>query len=237
MKRFVGLFLGFTMAVLSIVGWGRHSVSQPLQPDSVIFQNLTSNTSTCELVSRIENDKILEVEFPPACLDEKLRLSNFIEIARQQVNEDETIPLNVKNIRYNLIDEGIRILANLEIDYPVLGLVDFEVSQQVLANLTDGALDLKTGETEVDIDVPFFEDNDLGGLVNQVVDYQLTIFNQKSLQDFLSDTGLDERIASETDLSVEAVQFITKAVEQDVSARITEDAVILSIRFYQDVDR
>ncbi|PPT07115.1 hypothetical protein CKA32_002237 [Geitlerinema sp. FC II] len=230
MKRSVGWLLGFALTLLLMWGWGHRGDSQTPTPTQILLDEL----SDCELVDRIEDERILEVEFPPACLDEKLRLYKFLDVAKQQVNDNENVPLVIENLRYQLIDEGVRIRGNLAIDYPVVGLVDFEVSQTVFADLTHGALNLRAGETQVRVDVPFFESNDLGGLVNQIVDTQLTIFNQKSLQDFLSDTGLDERIAEETDLSVEAVNFIAKAIEPNVSARITEDAVILSVRFYPE---
>ncbi|MGC9504865.1 hypothetical protein [Baaleninema sp.] len=234
MKRSVGWWFGFAftfaLTVLLMWGWGHRGYSQTPTPAQILLEEF----SDCELVDRIEDEKILEVEFPPACLDEKLRLYQFIDLAKQQVNQNEIFPLIVKDLRYRLIDEGVQIRGNLEIDYPVVGLVDFEVSQTVFAELLQGALNLRAGETQVRVDVPFFESNDLGGLVNQIVDTQLTIFNRKSLQDFLSDTGLDERIAEETDLSVEAVNFIAKAVEPNISAKITEEALILSVRFYPE---
>lgn len=235
MKRYLWWMLAGLVAVVLVVT-PRLKTTAAVSSADLVVQLFGDNTATCQLVSRVENDNLLEVEFPPPCLDEKLRLDRAIEQVKQQVNDNELMPLKVEAINYRLIDEGIRVLAELEIDYPVVGLVDFELSQQVFVSLTDGALDLRSGETEVNVNVPFFADNDLSGLLRQVVDTQLSIFNQKSLQDFLNDTSLDRRIADESGLSVEAVNFIAQSVQKNMSARIDEDAVILSIRFPDSED-
>lgn len=183
----------------------------------------------CELRSRIEDETHLEIEFPRPCLDQKLHLDRFLDQARQDINNDEFFPFTIRRMRYQLLNEGFRILGNLAMDYPVIGLVDFELSQTVFVNLNQGSLNMEAGETQVRVNVPFIESNDLSPLLNQMVNTQLQIFNQKRLQDFLQDTELDQRMAEETGLTVEAINFLVQSTQDHFSAQITEDSVIVSI--------
>jgi hypothetical protein len=183
----------------------------------------------CELRSHIEDETHLEIEFPRPCLDQKLHLDRFLDQARQDINNDEFFPFTIRRMRYQLLNEGFRILGNLAIDYPVIGLVDFELSQTVFVNLNQGSLNMEAGETQVRVNVPFINSNDLSPLLNQMVNTQLQIFNQKQLQDFLQDTELDQRMAQETGLTVEAINFLVQSIQDQFSAQITEDSVIVSI--------
>ncbi|OAB58599.1 hypothetical protein AY600_06350 [Phormidium willei BDU 130791] len=183
----------------------------------------------CELRSHIEDETHLEIEFPRPCLDQKLHLDRFLDQARQDINNDEFFPFTIRRMRYQLLDDGFRILGNLAIEYPVIGLVDFELSQTVFVNLNQGSLNMEAGETQVRVNVPFINSNDLSPLLNQMVNTQLQIFNQKRLQDFLQDTDLDQRMAQETGLTVEAINFLVQGIQDQFSAQITADSVIVSI--------
>lgn len=188
----------------------------------------------CELRSQIEDETHLAIEFPRPCLDQKLHLDRFLDQARTDINNDEFFPFNIRRMRYQLVDDGFRILGNLAIEYPVIGLVDFELSQTVFVNLNQGSLNVEAGETRVRVNVPFIRSNDLSPLLNQMVNTQLRIFNQKRLQDFLQDTDLDQRMAEETGLTVEAINFLVQGIQDHFSAQITADSVIVSIDVADD---
>ncbi len=190
----------------------------------------------CELRSQIEDETHLAIEFPRPCLDQKLHLDRFLDQARTDINNDEFFPFNIRRMRYQLVDDGFRILGNLAIEYPVIGLVDFELSQTVFVNLNQGSLNVEAGETRVRVNVPFINSNDLSPLLNQMVNTQLRIFNQKRLQDFLQDTDLDQRMAEETGLTVEAINFLVQGIQDHFSAQITADSVIVSIDVADDED-
>lgn len=190
----------------------------------------------CELRSQIEDETHLAIEFPRPCLDQKLHLDRFLDQARTDINNDEFFPFNIRRMRYQLVDDGFRILGNLAIEYPVIGLVDFELSQTVFVNLNQGSLNVEAGETRVRVNVPFIRSNDLSPLLNQMVNTQLRIFNQKRLQDFLQDTDLDQRMAEETGLTVEAINFLVQGIQDHFSAQITADSVIVSIDVADDED-
>ncbi|WP_159784627.1 hypothetical protein [Sodalinema gerasimenkoae] len=184
----------------------------------------------CELRSQVEGDRRhLDIEFPRPCLDQKLHLDRFLDQARQDINNDEFFPFTIRRMRYQLVDNGFRILGNLAIEYPVIGLVNFELSQTVFVNLNQGSLNVEAGETRVQVNVPFIRSNDLSPLLNQMVNTQLRIFNQKRLQDFLQDTELDQRMAQETGLTVEVINFLVQSIQDHFSAQITKDSVIVSI--------
>ena len=167
----------------------------------------------CQLRSHIEDETHLGIEFPRPCLDQKLHLDRFLDQARQEINNDEFFPFTIRRMRYQLVDNGFRILGNLAIEYPVIGLVDFELSQTVFVNLNQGSLNVEAGETRVRVNVPFIQSNDLSPLLNQMVNTQLRIFNQKRLQDFLQDTDLDQRMAEETGLTVESINFLVQGIQ------------------------
>jgi len=198
-------------------------------------QYLAVNGATCELGSDIQRDRTLVIDIPQHCLDERLGLATLVENARDRANAYAdrlgNVPLEVQSIQYEPIAGGVRIRSDLGIDNAILGFLDVRLFQDVLAEVNQGELSVRAGETRVVLDVPIFGGGDMTGLVRQVVNNQLQVLNGKHISELIVETGLDRVMAQQSGLDREAINFIVSSVEKDVSVELTESGAILTINF------
>ncbi|MGD1901697.1 MAG: hypothetical protein ACFB9N_05600 [Geitlerinemataceae cyanobacterium] len=191
--------------------------------------------ATCQLGSTIERNRRLEVSVPQRCLDDRLGLSQLLADARDRANEFAqsagSVPLEVRSIAYQPIVGGLQVSADLGIDNPFLGFLDFRVVQDVIASVDSGKLSLEAGATRLVMDVPIFGGGDLEGIARGVVDRQLQVLNGKRLSELTVETGLDRIMAERSGLSREAVNFIVASVEDDIDIAMTASGAIVTVEF------
>lgn len=238
--KFFKYFLVLGAIVFSIAGvshraWGTSPTATALKGSPVPFEIETlafqENSSDCFLDSKIDDDRILEIDFTQTCLNEKMELPQLLEKTEKRINSNEQFPLKFDKTQYSLIEDGIKVRSEISIDYPVLGLVILELDQDILINLTAGKIDLQAGETKLNLNVSSIPIENFSSLIDQVVASQLVVYDGKSVGEFLEETGLDLKLASDIGISPKAIKFTVRAIEPHISAKVDEDRLTIAIDF------
>ena len=237
--KFFQFFLVLGAIVFSIAGvshraWGTSPITPvvdsrvPFALEKLAFQD---ESDRCFLDSKIDDDRVLEIEFTQTCLNEKMELPELLDRTEKRINDNEQFPLKVRNTQYSLIDDGIKVKSEMSIDYPILGLVTLALDQDIFINLTEGQIDLQAGETQLNVNVSSIPIENFSSLIDQVVDSQLVVYDGKSVSEFLAQTGLDLKLAQDIGISPEAVKFTVGSIEPHVSAKIDEEQLTIAIDF------
>ena len=167
----------FWIAGLSHRAWGTSPAIPvidsrvPFSLEKLAFQD---ESSGCFLDSKIDDDRLLEIEFTQTCLNEKMELPELLYRTEKRINDNEQFPLKVRNTQYSLIDDGIKVKSEMSIDYPVIGLVTLALDQDIFINLTEGKIDLQAGETQLNLNVSSIPIENFSSLIDQVVESQFT---------------------------------------------------------------
>ncbi|MBE9040392.1 hypothetical protein IQ235_06245 [Oscillatoriales cyanobacterium LEGE 11467] len=237
--KFFKFFLVLGAIVFSIAGvshraWGNsHAIPVMESPVPFALEKLAfqDESSDCFLDSKIDDDRLLEIEFTQTCLNEKMELPELLDRTEKRINDNEQFPLKVRNTQYSLIDDGIKVKSEMSIDYPVIGLVTLALDQDIFINLTEGKIDLQAGETQLNVNVSSIPIENFSSLIDQVVDSQLVVYDDKTVSEFLAQTGLDLKLAEDIGISPEAVKFTVRAIESHVSAKIDKEELTIAIDF------
>ncbi|MDY6939585.1 MAG: hypothetical protein SWY16_18280 [Cyanobacteriota bacterium] len=238
--KFFKFFLVIGAIAVSIVGMSyralaTHPTVRPINGSIATFAieqlAFQEESSECFLDSRVRDREVLEIDFTQTCLNEKLELLKLLKTTEERVNKDESLPLNIENTDYSLIDDGIKVISELSIDYPVLGLVVLALDQDILINLTEGKINLRAGETQLNLSVSDLPIDNFSSLIDRVVESQLVVYDGKSVSEFLEQTGLDVKLAEDIGISPETIDFTVRAIESHVSAKIDDRELTIAIDF------
>ena len=224
----------FSIAGVSLRAWGTSPAIPvidsrvPFSLEKIAFQD---ESSGCFLDSKIDDDRLLEIEFTQTCLNEKMELPELLEQTEKRINDNEQFPLKVRNTQYSLIDDGIKVKSEMSIDYPVIGLVTLALDQDIFINLTEGKIDLQAGETQLNLNVSSIPIENFSSLIDQVVESQLVVYDDKTVSEFLAQTGLDLKLAEDIGIDPKAIKFTVRAIESHISAKIDEEELTIAIDF------
>ncbi|MGC9502837.1 hypothetical protein [Baaleninema sp.] len=162
----------------------------------------------------------------PPCLEEKLHISDGLSFVKDIFNEESGEALQIDDLNYSLINDGIQLQAKLHGERRFVGRVDLEFAQDLLVNLQDGTINLQAGELNVsspDIPVSLVKSS-----ISQKIEQQIAKIDGKDIEELLSDD--DSSLIQDTELDPKVVKLLTEDDGKIFNARFDgESGLILSV--------
>ncbi len=188
----------------------------------------------CALESRVVRSQSVEVDLSRNCLEEKFKIDQLLSDLETQIQQRNQTPLEIGNIRYNLIDGGFRLAVDVEATAPVFGPITLQAYQNFDASIESGILNIEARETEiVGQGVPLGSLN-LQESLKQLLDRVLLVYDDRSVSELMEQSGTNAQLAEQLGVDVEVVNFAVRSLQDDIDAIASENLLTLSVRIEED---
>ncbi len=188
----------------------------------------------CALESRVEESRSLEVDFSRNCLEEKLKIDRLLDNLETQIAQRNQTPFEISNIRYNLIDSGIRLAFDVGAVAPLIGPVTLQAYQNFAAGIEDGILNIEATETEIVGGSGPLGSLNLQDSLKQLLDRVLLVYDGSTIEELMVQSGTNEQLAAQLGIDVEAVNFVVRSLQEDIDAIASINLLTVSILMEED---